>query len=74
MDKARSDKRSMILNINQPLHVIPSVHANRLTVNEHPAVRDVFGMKKVFDGTAGGKGFGANCTSVGDSRSEKEAE
>ena len=33
--------------------VYPSAHANRLGVHEHPAVRDVFGMKEPWDVTAG---------------------
>lgn len=37
---------------NQPLQVIPRVHAKRLRLNQHPAVRDQFGMKEVFDVTA----------------------
>ena len=34
----------------------PSAHANRLGVHEHPAVRDVFGMKEPWDVTPG-EGF-----------------
>ena len=36
--------------------VFPSAHANRLGVHEHPAVRDVFGMKEPWDVTPG-EGF-----------------
>ena len=34
----------------------PSAHANRLGVHEHPALRDVFGMKEPWDVTPG-EGF-----------------
>ena len=35
---------------------LPSAHANRLGVHEHPAVRDVFRMKESWDVTPG-EGF-----------------
>ena len=41
---------------HEPVPVIPSVHANRLGVHEHPAVRDVFGMKEPWNVTPG-EGF-----------------
>ena len=53
IERALRDQREMILKANESLPVIPSVHANRLGVNEHPVVRDQFGMKEVFDVTAG---------------------
>ena len=36
--------------------LVPSAHANRLGVHEHPAVRDVFGIKEPWDVTPG-EGF-----------------
>ena len=48
--KAQSER---IMIEGEPLPVIPSAHANRLGVHEHPAVRDQFGMNEVFDVTAG---------------------
>ena len=56
MEQALKAQREQIMRINEPLPVIPSVHAARLGVHEHPAVRDVFGMKKHYDVTAG-EGF-----------------
>ena len=53
MERGRRDERIMILKANEPLPVIPSVHPNRLGVNEHPVISDVFGMKEVFDVAAG---------------------
>ena len=51
------DARMDIMNQPYPLvPVVPSAHANRLGVHEHPAVRDVFGMPKHWDVTAG-EGF-----------------
>ena len=40
------DRQSEIMRPYEPMPVIPSAHANRLGVHEHPAVRDVFGMKE----------------------------
>ena len=65
--------QSDILRPYEPMPVIPSGHANRLGVHEHPAVRDVFGMKEPWDVTAG-EGFhvsritGGNVTTRGTTR------
>ena len=53
MEIALRNQGARMLKANEPLPEIPSVHANRLGVNEHPAVRDRFGMEEVFDVTAG---------------------
>ena len=44
----------------------PSAHANRLGVHEHPAVRDVFGMKEPWDVTPGEGFHVSRITSGGD--------
>ena len=44
-------KRMQIEHLKVP--VLPSVHDRRLGRNEHPEVRDQFGMNEVFDVTAG---------------------
>ena len=49
-------QRERILTPHELVPVVPSVHANRLGVHEHPAVRDVFGMKEPWDVTPG-EGF-----------------
>ena len=51
MDGGSADHRAKTWKANEPQPVIPRVRANRLGVNEHPAVRDQFGMKEVFDVT-----------------------
>ena len=51
-ERAHREQRAMLLKANEALPVMPS-HADRLGVNEHPAVRDQFGMKEVFNVTAG---------------------
>ena len=56
MTRALNAQRERILRIDPPVPVIPSAHAARLGVHEHPAVRDQFGMKKPYDVTAG-EGF-----------------
>ena len=53
MERALRDQRIRTLKANEPLPVIPRVHAKRLGVKEHPALRDQFGMMEVFDVTAG---------------------
>ena len=50
------DVQSEIMKPYEAMPAIPSAHANRLGVHEHPAVRDVFGMKEPWDVTAG-EGF-----------------
>ena len=45
--------QSEIIRPYEPMPVIPSAHANGLGIHEHPAVRDVFGMKKSWDVTCG---------------------
>ena len=47
---AQSEKRK---EPHVQVPVVPSVHAGRLGVHEHPEVRDVFGMKEHWDVTAG---------------------
>ena len=56
MEQALKAQRERFWKEEEPLPVIPSVHANRLGVHEHPAVRDQFGMKKHYDVTPG-EGF-----------------
>ena len=56
MGQALKTLRERMMKDNDPLPVIPSVHANRLGVNQHPAVRDQFGMKEPYDVTPG-EGF-----------------
>ena len=46
-------QRKIERKYHEPLPVIPSAHANRLGVHEHPAVRDVFGMKEPWNVTPG---------------------
>ena len=53
MEKVIRNQETTILKANEPLPVIPRVHAKRLRVNQHPAVRDQFGIKEIFDVTAG---------------------
>ena len=49
--------QSQMIKTPHPLvPVVPSAHAGRLGVHEHPAVRDVFGMKEHWDVTPG-EGF-----------------
>ena len=52
LEKALGNQRTMLLKANEPMPLMPS-HADRLGVKEHPEVRDQFGMKEVFDVTAG---------------------
>ena len=47
------DVQSEIMRPYEPMPVVPSAHANRLGVHEHPAVRDVFGMKEPWGVTPG---------------------
>ena len=56
MDQALDEQRKRILKVDAPVPVIWSVHADRLGVHEHPAVRARLGMKKPYDVTAG-EGF-----------------
>ena len=53
LEKVRRDQITRILPEDEKVSVVPSVHADRLGRNEHPEVRDQFGMKEVFDVTAG---------------------
>ena len=63
-NKKASDDMDQALNaqlkrVKEPHPLVPeypSAHANRLGVHEHPAVRDVFGMKEPWDVTPG-EGF-----------------
>ena len=51
-----NEQRKEMKQPHPPVPEYPSAHANRLGVHEHPAVRDVFGMKKPWEVTAG-EGF-----------------
>ena len=51
-----NEQRKKIQRIPGPVPMIPRVRAGRWRANEHPAVRDVFGMKEPWDVTAG-EGF-----------------
>lgn len=53
IDQAQDEQRTMILKVDAPVPVVPSVHASRLGVHEHPSVRDGFRMKIPYDVTAG---------------------
>ena len=55
MDGVLIAQRKRIMKDHEPMPKMPS-HAARLGVHEHPAVRDVFGIKEPYDVTAG-EGF-----------------
>ena len=56
MEWQMNEQRKIMKEPHPLVPVFPSVHANRLGVHEHPAVRDVFGMKEHWDVTPG-EGF-----------------
>ena len=58
-DNMEYELNEQLKRVKQPHPLVPeypSAHANRLGVHEHPAVRDVFGMKEPWDVTPG-EGF-----------------
>ena len=67
MERALYDQRERMKRPHEPVPVFPSVHANRLGIHEHPAVRDVFGMKEPWDVTPGEGLPAMNITTTGGS-------
>ena len=58
-DDMEYELNAQLKRVKEPHPLVPeypSAHANRLGVHEHPAVRDVFGMKEPWDVTPG-EGF-----------------
>ena len=58
-DDMEYELNAQLRRVKEPHPLVPeypSAHANRLGVHEHPAVRDVFGMKEPWDVTPG-EGF-----------------
>ena len=51
MKKRDSDEMQRLLKVDEEMPVVRNPHADRLGVNEHPEVRDQFGMNEVFDVT-----------------------
>ena len=58
-DDMEYELNAQLRRVKEPHPLVPeypSAHANRLGIHEHPAVRDVFGMKEPWDVTPG-EGF-----------------